>query len=118
VALAGALAEDAEGGGLLPRGSQARTCAKLWRKLPETYRRRQNYSDFWKAYGAVFGGDPSHEQVPKRSGQLAHVERFFGRLRQRLARFVRKTRSFSKSERMHHLLVKLFVMDYNKTIST
>jgi IS1 family transposase len=96
----------------------ARTAAKLWGKIPEGYRQRQSFSDFWKSYRPVFEGDPTHEQVPKESGKLAHVERFFGTVRQRLARYVRKTLSFSKSERMHHLTAKLFIEAYNRDVVT
>lgn len=94
----------------------ARTCARLWSKIPEGYRHRQSFSDFWDAYGVVFS-DENHQQVDKKSGACAHVERWFCTLRQRLARFVRKTLSFSKSERMHHLVTKLFVMAYNRELS-
>ena len=94
----------------------ARTCARLWSKIPESYRAGRSVSDFWEAYGTVFS-DESHEQVDKESGECAHIERFFCTLRQRLARFVRKTLAFSKSERMHHLVVKLFVMAYNRQLS-
>jgi insertion element IS1 protein InsB len=44
-----------------------------------------------------------HEAVVKGSGELAHVERWNNTLRQRLARFVRKTLSFSKSDEMHEV---------------
>lgn len=33
----------------------AKTCARLWSKIPSGYRRCQSFSDFWKAYGQVFG---------------------------------------------------------------
>ncbi|MCS4194619.1 IS1 family transposase [Salinibacter ruber] len=65
----------------------------------------------------MFAGDPSHRQVGKSSGKLAHVERFFGRLRQKLARYVRRTRAASESERMLHLTTKLFVEWYNEAIT-
>jgi IS1 family transposase len=48
---------------------------------------------------------------------LAHVERFFGRLRQKLARYVRRTRAASQSERMLHLTTKLLVEWYNEAIT-
>ena len=95
----------------------ARTCAQLWCRIPESYRRGQSFSDFWKSYRPVFEEDPGHRQVGKSSGELAHVERFFGRLRQKLARFVRRTRAASESERMLHLTVRLFVEWYNKTVT-
>ena len=38
-------------------------------------------------------------------------------LRQRLARFVRKTLSFSKSDHFHSAALKLFIDDYNQCLS-
>ena len=81
------------------------------------YRQAKSFSDFWKSYRPVFAGDPSHQQVGKSSGELAHVERFFGRLRQKLARYVRRTRAASQSERMLHLTTKLFVEWYNEAVT-
>ncbi len=95
----------------------AKTCARLWSRIPESYRQGQSFSDFWKSYRPVFAGDPSHQQVGKSSGELAHVERFFGRLRQKLARYVRRTRAASESERMLHLTTKLFVEWYNEAVT-
>ena len=65
---------------------------------------------------------PDHQQVGKSSGELAHVERFFGRLREKLARYVRRTRAASEvescySERMLHLTTKLFVEWYNEAVT-
>ncbi len=95
----------------------AKTCARLWGRIPEEYRQAKSFSDFWKSYRPVFEDDPSHQQVGKSSGELAHVERFFGRLRQKLARYVRRTRAASQSERMLHLTTKLFVEWYNEAIT-
>jgi IS1 family transposase len=47
------------------------------------------------------------------SGQTAHVERFNNTLRQRLARVVRQTLSFSKSVVMHEASLRLFLHRYN-----
>ncbi len=49
----------------------ARTCARLWSRIPEGYQQGQSFSDFWKSYRPVFAGDPSHRQVGKSSGELA-----------------------------------------------
>ena len=59
--------------------------------------------DFWQAYQVVFDAE-THQSVGKESGETAHIERFNGTLRQRWARFVRKTLSFSKSDRSHHIV--------------
>ncbi|MCS3613247.1 IS1 family transposase [Salinibacter ruber] len=65
----------------------------------------------------MFAGDPSHRQVGKYSGELAHVERFFGQLRQKLAQQVRRTRAASESERTGHLSTKLFIEWYNEAVT-
>ena len=95
----------------------AKTCARLWAKIPSEYREKQSFSDFWKSYKPVFDGDTTHEQVGKGSGELSHVERFFGLIRQRLPRYARETRSASQTERMLHLRTKLFVDAYNRAVT-
>jgi insertion element IS1 protein InsB len=47
--------------------------------------------------------------VGKQTGETAHVERWNNTLRQRLARFVRMTLSFSKSVVMHEACLLLFL---------
>ena len=61
------------------------------------------------------GGDSEeqHSAVGKETGETAHVERWNNTLRQRLARFVRKTLSFSKSLFMHDACLNLFLHRYN-----
>jgi IS1 family transposase len=51
------------------------------------------------------------------SGETAHVERWNNTLRQRLARFVRKTLSFSKSDVMHEICLFLFLHRYNDELA-
>ena len=55
----------------------------------------------------------NHQSVGKESGETAHVERWNNTLRQRLARFVRKSLSFSKSDVYHEIALKLFLYEYN-----
>jgi IS1 family transposase len=88
------------------------SCRKLWGRVPEVYRAGQCYTDFWEAYKKVIP-DEQHTAVGKESGQTAHVERWNNTLRQRLGRFVRKTLSFSKSELMHEICLRLFLHRYN-----
>ena len=88
------------------------TCQKLWRNIPDAYKQGIVFSDFWEAYQAVVP-DEQHQAVGKDSGLTAHVERFNNTIRQRLARFVRKTLSFSKSEHMHLICLHLFLVRYN-----
>ena len=89
------------------------TCRKLWERIPVAYRKCHTFSDFWEAYQKVFP-EETHQSMGKESGQTNHIERWNNTLRQRLARFVRKTLSFSKSEFYHELVLKLFIFRYNK----
>ncbi len=66
----------------------------------------------WEAYTNVIPQE-QHTAVGKDSGETSHVERWNNTLRQRLARFVRKTLSFSKSWFMHELSLRLFIHRYN-----
>ncbi len=88
------------------------TCRRLWEKIPEDYRLALCYSDFWRAYQSVIP-EEQHVPVEKGSGQTNHVERWNGTLRQRLGRFVRRTLSFSKSDAMHEICLRLFLHRYN-----
>jgi len=55
------------------------------------------------AYKAVIP-EEQHTAVGKETGETAHVERWNNTLRQRLARFVRMTLSFSKSATMRRAM--------------
>ena len=88
------------------------TCRKLWEKIPAAFRTAHCFSDFWEAYQLVIPPE-QHTAVGKESGETAHVERWSNTLRQRLARFVRKTLSFSKSDVMHEICLFLFLHRYN-----
>jgi IS1 family transposase len=93
------------------------TCQKLWDFIPKPYRSCQSFSDFWDAYQKVFP-EETHESVGKESGQTNHIERWYNRLRQSNARFVRKTLSFSKSDTMHLIVTRLFIVRYNLSLIT
>ena len=92
--------------------SQA-TCRRLWEAIPLAYRPGHCFTDFWGAYQAVIP-EEQHTAVGKETGETAHVEHWNNTLRQRLARFVRKTLSFSKSLVMHNACLKLFLHRYNR----
>jgi len=92
------------------------SCQKLWERIPALYRRSHCYSDFWKAYQLVIPS-PQHTAAGKETGWTAHVERWNNTLRQRLGRFVRKSLSFSKSETMHEICLRLFLHDYNCSLA-
>ena len=90
------------------------SCWRLWSWIPPASRHCATFSDFWEAYAPVFAALSSdHQAVGKQTGHTAHVERWNNTLRQRLARFVRKTLSFSKSEEFHEIALTLFIHHYN-----
>ena len=88
------------------------TCKLLWQTIPNNYKQGIFFTDFWAAYQAVLP-DELHHQVTKQSGLTNHVERFNLTVRQRLARFVRKTLAFSKSDQLHLICLHLFLHRYN-----
>ena len=88
------------------------TCRRLWQAFPEALRGAQCYTEFRAAYANVLPVE-QHSAVGKESGQTAHVARWNLTLRQRLARFVRPTLSFSKSPVMHEACLRLFIHRYN-----
>ena len=89
-----------------------KTCQRLWEAIPQEYRQGHCFTDFLRGYVAVIP-EEQHTPVGKERGETAHVERWNNTLRQRLARFVRMTLSFSKSEIMHEACLLLFLHRYN-----
>ena len=98
-------------------GDRSRESAiALWQSIPAVYRQcAKVYTDFWEAYVTVI---PSkrHEAVGKDSGLTSYIERLNNTLRQRIARLVRKTLSFSKKLKNHIGAIWLFIHDYNRQI--
>ena len=90
----------------------AKTCWKLWSRIPKAFQSGNCFTDMWEAYQKVIPSK-NHTAVGKETGETAHVERWNNTLRQRLGRFVRKTLSFSKSDRMHEICLFLFLYRYN-----
>jgi IS1 family transposase len=88
-------------------------CGCLWNRIPEDYRQARVYTDFYAAYARVV---PNQQHCPgaKSEGQTNHVERLNLTLRQRVARFVRKTLSFSKKLRHHIYALRLFFVQHNR----
>lgn len=88
------------------------TARRLWDSIPNQYRGGRCYTDFLQQYFSVvpFG---QHVAVGKETGLTAHIERFNNTLRQRLARLVRKTLSYSKSLLMLEAHLLLFLWRYN-----
>ena len=88
------------------------TCEMLWSKVPQEYKGAFCYSDLLEAYRKVLD-ETQHRACPKKEGQTNHIERFNLTLRQRLARFVRKTLAFSKNLFMHIVVFRIFLHAYN-----
>src|SRR5258708_7577809 len=84
-------------------------CGRLFHQLA---RQGHCFTDFWATSAAVIP-EEQHTAVGKETGETAHVERWNNTLRQRLARFVRMTLSFSKSVVMHEACLLLFLHRYN-----
>jgi insertion element IS1 protein InsB len=94
-------------------GNRSETSAlHLWRHLPRDYAACHSFSDQLAAYAAIFD-HKRHQSVPKSAGQTNHVERWFNTLRQRLARFTRKTLAFSKTQINHEAILHMFILDHN-----
>lgn len=99
-------------------GDRSETSARFLREaLPGAYARRATRSDCWEAYAAVFPAR-THRCCGKAEGETCHVERWFGTLRARLGRLVRRAYSFSKSVERHAEAIHLFIANYNLEIQT
>lgn len=88
------------------------SCLSLWHKIPPDYKALMCYSDFWDSYQKIIPAQ-QHTACGKEEGQTNHVERFNLTLRQRVARFVRKTLSFSKKLIWHLRHFRFFLVNYN-----
>lgn len=88
----------------------------LRERIPPDYRRRATRSDLWLAYAETFPRR-THRGTGKGAGETCYVERWNCTLRQRLGRFVRKTLSFSKCDRMHETTLRLFIHHYNLSLA-
>ena len=88
----------------------------LWLSIPKKLREKalvftdDRAANRWDAYATVFVKG-QHQVEGKR--QTVLIERFNNTLRQRCARLVRKTLSFSKTWQNHYLAIKYFLVHYN-----
>ena len=97
-------------------GDRSHEGAKSLREhVPLDDRHRATRSDYWLAYAAAFP-QRTHRFCGKEEGETNHAERFFGTIRARLSRLVRRTYSFSKSVERHLDAIHLFVTTYNLQI--
>ena len=91
------------------------SAADLRASLPKGYRGRATRSDYWDAYAAAFP-KVTHRSCGKADGETCHVERWFGTLRARTSRLVRRTYSFSKHTENHLDAIHLFITTYNLAV--
>ena len=99
--------------GMVTGDRSGATAQRLWDALPAGVRDDGLvFTDFLASYGAALPKD-QHHAVGKETGETAHIERFWLTLRQRCARFVRKTLSFSKCERNHLGALWYFIRLHN-----
>ena len=91
------------------------SAADLRATLPKDYRHCATRSDFWDAYAAAFPRG-THRSCGKEEGETCHVERWFGTLRARTSRLVRRAYSFSKNAENHLDAIHLFITTYNLAI--
>jgi insertion element IS1 protein InsB len=92
------------------------TAQWLWNALPDDDRDGAIIcTDFWHAYQGVIPRD-RHAAAGKEQGLTNHVERFFGTLRQRCGRFVRKTLSFSRLIENHVGALWYWIRHYNQNL--
>jgi len=90
---------------------------QLWQRLEYPYTLCPMYTDQYRAYDGTLP-EYLHWAKEKQSGATSHIERWNNTLRQRLARFVRKTLSFSKSDVMHHIMLEWFIIHYNQQVAS
>ena len=91
------------------------SAADLRASLPRDYRGRATRSDLWEAYAAAFPAR-THRCGTKAEGETCHVERWFGTLRARVSRLVRRAYSFSKHPENHLDAIHFFITTYNLQI--
>ena len=80
--------------------------------VPEDYRRRATRSDDWLAYEAALP-QRTHRFGGKEKGETNHAQRWFGTLRARMSRLVRRSYSFSKRVERHLEAIHLFIVTHN-----
>ena len=91
------------------------SAADLRASLPKGCRGRATRSDCRDAYAAAFP-KKTHHCCGKANGETCHVERWFGTLRARLGRLVRRARPFSKDAENHLDAIHFFIANYNLAI--
>ena len=97
-------------------GDRSRESAKaLWAKMPLVYQEQAIFhTDHYDAYTGVIPAE-RHTAITKHARKTHHIDRFNNPLRQRVARLVRETLSFSTKLAHHIGAIKYFICYYNLT---
>jgi insertion element IS1 protein InsB len=95
-------------------GDRSRESAKaLWAMIPAVYQEHATFhTDQYAVYSGVMPAE-RHKAITTQARNTNHIERFNNTLRQRLARLVRNTLSFSKKVENHIGAIKFFICHYN-----
>ncbi|WP_394342339.1 IS1 family transposase [Sediminitomix flava] len=95
---------------------KANMVKKLWKFIPKNLRSKiKVYSDHYPAYQKILPVEIHETCDTKR--ETNHVERLNCSLRKRVSRLVRKSLSFSKKFKYHHLAIKYFIANYNLSLN-
>jgi len=84
---------------------------QFFRNISKNYTHCQTKSDMWHCYKCL--PKKNHELCEKGSAETNIVEGINNVFRQKLARFVRKTCSFSKKWENHFEVIQWFIREYN-----
>ena len=94
-------------------GDRSEEAARRLREaIPKDYRCRATRFDRWQLYALAFARR-THRLCKRKQGQTNHAEGFWGTLRQRASRLVRRARSFSKRFDLRELWLRLFFTHHN-----
>jgi insertion element IS1 protein InsB len=95
-------------------GDRSRTSGQaLWTNIPPVYREQATFhTDQYDVYKGIIPAE-QHRAITKKARKTNHIERFNNTLRQRVARLVRETLSFSKKLANHIGAIKYFICHYN-----
>src|SRR6266849_303890 len=112
IASTSVVSKDASSGGLCSRRPKRKDLSQIVGSHPSSLSCRTLLHRFLER---LSGSDSRRAAYSRRNtGETTHVERWNNTLRQRLARFVRKTLSFSKSLFMHEACLRPFLHRYNR----
>lgn len=90
-------------------GRGIKAAKKFWRNIPVSLRQCFFETDHWDAYRSIIPKD--QHKVGK--DLTYYIEGFNATIRARVSRLVRKSLSFSKRDKWHHLAIRWFFWQFN-----